>query len=86
MTFCSTPTFAEHLPIIGSKAKYETAIHNSAKYFSSYEKKEKMLFPHDAIHIIYIIYIYIYIICNTCNTKFRHYNLFMYVYNVCVCV
>ena len=42
IAFCGTPTFAGHLPTIASKAKYKTAIHNSAKCFSSYEKMKKI--------------------------------------------
>ena len=38
IAFRSTPTFREHHPTIASKAKYETAIHNSPKLCSSYEK------------------------------------------------
>ena len=40
----STPTFAEHHSTIASKAKYETAIHNSTKCFSSHEKMKKKCF------------------------------------------
>ena len=40
----STPTFAEHHSTIASKEKYETAIHNSTKCFSSHEKMKKMIF------------------------------------------
>ena len=40
VVFCSTPTLAEHNSTIASKAKYETAIHNSAKCFSSHGKMQ----------------------------------------------
>ena len=44
IALCSTLIFGEHHPTITSKAKYETAVQNSAKHFSSYEKIKKMLF------------------------------------------
>ena len=44
IAFCSTPTFAEHHPMIASNTKYETAIPNSAKWFSSYEKMKNNTF------------------------------------------
>ena len=44
IVFCSTPTFAEHHPTIASNTKYETAIPNSAKLFSSYKKMKNNTF------------------------------------------
>ena len=52
IVFCSTPTFAEKLSMIASKAKYETAIHNSAKRFSSHEKMKNCFSSHEKIQLI----------------------------------
>ena len=58
MAFCSKLTFAEHHPTIVSKAKYETAIPNSAECFVSYEKIKKCFFSHEKIQLykLYVIF------------------------------
>ena len=47
IVFCNTPTFAEH-----HGTKYDTAIQNSAKCFSSHEKMKKCFSSHERIQLI----------------------------------
>ena len=42
-TFCGTPTFAKHHSRTAFKGKFETAIHNSVKYYSTTKKMQLIL-------------------------------------------